>query len=566
MKFNRFLLLIAAQAGLLAGLAQAQVDVATRPSAVTVYPGSARVQRSGKISLPAGESLLIFSGLPARLDESSLRLSAEGVPAKLAGVKLRLAFTDETLQKLQRDLEAKIQNLDDAKADLQDQIAARKAETELLKSLGAQAGQKGAQNAIEKGGPLADFTQSAAAVGRRMAQLNSANRKDERALRELDKKIAAAQAELNNAGAGETRSRVAEALVDLKEAGDLNVELSYLIYGASWAPIYDARLGSESEKPKLKLTFLADVAQNTGEDWNDVKLTLSTARPSEGTQAPDPTQWWLDQRQDYAEALSYNNAPKSAAKARRAKGLAAAMDMSSGSAYSVEPSPAPQPTATSMQIDQAQTLSGEYATSFVIKRSADIKSDGSSQRVAISESTQSAELKLLVVPRLDKAAYVQAHVLYDGEQPLLPGQLSLYQDDNFVGRTQLKSIAPGESFDLGLGKDERVKVERERVTAKLAPGKGFIFSKDLRRYHWLIKIKSLHKGLRDVEVLEQLPRSRHDDIKVKELELLPKPEAEDAEKPGLLRWKLSLKPGEESKITFRYEVKYPEGMDVQGLE
>lgn len=560
MKFLRIFLCAFCCIFLIENLASADVVVNTRPADVTVYPGSARVLRKGKINLPAGESVLVFPGLPARLEESSLRLSAEGVSSKLAGVKLRQSFSDVTLQKLQRGLSEKIQGLEDSKQDLEDQIAARNSEAELLKNLADKAAKRGTQNAIEKGGPLADFTLGASNVGRRLASLTAANRKDERQVRDIVKKIEAVRAELNAAGAGESRSRVAEAVVELKEAGELRIEISYLIAGASWQPVYDARVSSESEKPKLFLTFLADVRQNTGENWDNVKLQLSTARPTEGTTVPDPTQWWLDVRPNYPAVSYKQRRGRSNAKRNEAVPEAASADMIDLGADVAAEASAP------MQLENAQTLSGEFATGFVVRRPQTVRSDGSAQRVAISEGRHDAELKLVVIPRLEKAAFVQARVVYTGEQPLLPGAVNLFQDDQFVGNSSLKSIGPGESFELGLGKDERIKVERERVSSKTSSGSGFMFSKDSRKYHWLIKFKNLHKGVRNVEVLEQLPRSRRDEIKVSEIELKPEAQAEDSEKPGLKKWTLSMQPGEEKKITFRYEVKYREGLDVMGLE
>ena len=76
-------------------------------------------------------------------------------------------------------------------------------------------------------------------------------------------------------------------------AGEVQIELSYLLYGASWRPRYDARV--DAAAGRVKLTQQALVSQRTGEDWANVALALSTARPSAATRLPDePDPWYLD--------------------------------------------------------------------------------------------------------------------------------------------------------------------------------------------------------------------------------------------------------------------------------
>ena len=174
-------------------------------------------------------------------------------------------------------------------------------------------------------------------------------------------------------------------------------------------------------------------------------------------------------------------------------------------------------------------------------------------------------VQLVVVPRLSQAAYLQAHITYGGEQVLLPGQVQLFRDGDFVGTTYLQAKAPSEVFDLGFGQDDGIRVERKIVDEKSWNG-GFFSTNGERKYRWVTTLTSFHAGIRTVEVREQLPRSKQNDIKVETVEVLPKPQAEDKDKPGLLCWRLDLKPKEKTKVTFGYKVDFPQGGQVSGLE
>src|SRR5581483_5233329 len=212
----------------------------------------------------------------------------------------------------------------------------------------------------------------------------------------------------------------------------------------------------------------------------------------------------------------------------------------------VQPSAAPadkaeeEPGNEPAQVEMAQTSLSEYSTSFDISHPMTVLSNGTAHRAAIAESSHPATVLLVAVPRLAQAAFIEAEIQYAGQQPLLPGEAQLFRDDVFIARTTLASVGPGETFHLSFGQDDQVKVKRELLDQKSAPGGGFFFSKGERRYHWVTTVKNFHEGERALEIREQLPRSRQADIQVETLELDPKPEAEDASKPGLVRWLLKL--------------------------
>jgi len=540
------------------------VTAPTTPRQVTVFPDSARITREGSLRLSAGTQHVLFPDLPASIVESSLRLAVEGPEGtKFYGVGLKKKFTPEVAEARTRRLKERLQVLEDQKADLADRMEARKTEIEILKGLAKES----ADTAHKNPGTIPDFTHAAGSVGVRIGKLLAASRRDERVIRGLDLKIAALNSQLAEGSSSAREKRTAEADLELPQAGTTRFTLTYQVSGASWAPLYDLHLATEGVKPSLDLAFNAGVRQNTGEDWKDVALVLSTSRPTEGTQVPDPTDWWLDTfvrpvARFQERAMGYMAKAKNSVSANLGV-VAGSMQSAEDKDEDVDLANTPAPA----EPEEAKTVRSEFAMSFSIPTRQDIPSDGSEQRVGITQNTYPVKLNLVAVPRLSEAAYLETKITYEGEQELLAGTAQLFRDGDFVGTTDLEAKAPGESFDLGFGQDDQIHVERKAMKDEEGTGQGiFDVNKGEHRYRWVTTIANYHIGTREVEIREQLPRSRQQNIEVTAGELKPKPALDNPDKPGLVTWKLVLGPKEKTKVDFAYRVKYPAGTQVIGLE
>jgi len=538
------------------GASCAATLVETKPHAVTVFPRMARVIRTGEIRLGAGQQTVRFVNIPAAADDASIRLSLKGPRGtKLFGVQLKSAYSAETVQEEIRKLQERLQALEDQKADLTDQNTARTAEIDILKALAKDTANRTGSQAAQRPGDLEKLVRGTQSVGQRIALLLADSRKNERARRALDKKIAALRRELQQLGRGTRAQKIAEAELELPREGDVDFTLAYMLRSAGWSPLYDLRLETGKDKPKVALAFAAQVFQRTGEDWNDVKLVLSTARPTSGNQIPDPTGWWLDFAPKPRKVLRSKRAraaPSEApamARADKRIGVAALDTQQEEVKYAM-----------------AQAQRAEYATTFVIERAVTIPADGSRHRVGIADSSHDASLLLVTVPRLQQKAFIEATITYGGEQPLLPGPANIFRGPEFVGTTQLRSFAPGETFTVGLGQDEHVKVERKLISQQEGDTSRWLFVMGQRRYHWVTTLKNFHTGTRTIEVREQLPRSRQKDIVVRWVKLVPKPLPAKSQKPGLKRWRIKLKAQGKAQVTFSYSVKFPKGSRIIGLE
>ena len=525
----------------------ASVDVKAVPREVTVYPDSAMVIRKGEARFPAGQSVAVMPHIPAFAEDASVRVSVEGPNGtKFFGIRIRRAFTPEAAEARVKELEGKIQELENRREDLKDRIDARTAEIEILKSLSKDSGARAAA-----GGSISSFAEGTKGIGSRIAILLAESRKDGREQRDLDGKIQALRNELAQAGSGVREKKAVEADLELPGDGMVRFTVEYMVPAAGWVPVYDLHLGG-GKKPKMDLAFAAQVRQSTGEDWKDVKLTLSTARPTEIGVIPDPTNWWLD----------FAPPPRPSPMLMKSS-RGGAMPMASSAPMSMDRMEEQALGAVPMNV--AETLRAEFATTYSITSLMTIPTDGDAHRVGIAENAYDATINLVCVPRLAQAAFIEASVVYGGEQQLLPGQANLFREGQFAGSIPLGPVAPGESFKVSLGKDDNMKVERKLITDKSA-GSFMGITKSQRRYRWVTTLKNFHEGARSIEIREQMPRSRQNSIVVEPMEMTPDPMAEPSDQPGLKRWKMDIPANGTSKVVFSYQVKFPDGSKVWGLE
>jgi uncharacterized protein (TIGR02231 family) len=267
----------------LSAVSAAELDVTSTIEAVTVYPDGATVTRVIKTSLPAGDSTLLARDFPPALDPSSLRVEGE------SGVRLMIGAIDArppppeppaTLPELERRIEA----LKDERGTLDDKIAAATARRNFAQrfadSAPAGLGEKGEAR------PLAEWRAAFAAVAEEVALTDALIREAGLRQRELDRVLARLEAERNA-----NPPRKMDVRIDLAAdaATSVTLRITYAVRGARWVPLYDARLntGARDQEPALELVRRAEVMQQTGEDWNDVALWISTVMTAKGGNAPD---------------------------------------------------------------------------------------------------------------------------------------------------------------------------------------------------------------------------------------------------------------------------------------
>ncbi|MDH1523514.1 mucoidy inhibitor MuiA family protein [Achromobacter mucicolens] len=523
--------------------------------AVTVYQDRAVVTRAASSDLAAGEHELILDNLPASLQENSLQVSAKSTgQATLLDVKVSDVYQTDTANERVRSIEAQLDKLTARQAALDDEAAVLDNQRELILMM-----QRGATEPAKDGARItvdelkAIQTLSAESLATTLAGL----RRVAEQKTALEGEMTALQTQLGQVRgeAGQRTKRVA-LRVGMARAGKLDLALSYAVAGARWTPAYDARLRPADRQ--VDLGYFGVIRQNTGEDWNNVKLTLSTARPSLGGSAPTLRPWIIDvaappppppPRPAAAPAPAAVQAEMHAKRAPRARAMEDSAML-----------PEPQPEA--IELSTAQVQNAATSASFQIQTPATLLSDNTTQRVAIATAKLPATLQYQSTPALRETVYLTAQASNNTDFPFLAGPLNTFLDDAFVATGAMKAVMPGEKLELALGADEGISIKRQLVN-RYTESTGFSGSGKRVTYEYKITVKNNKSTKEQVTFKDHLPISRNEKIVVKLLS--PADRDIKREEDGKLVWDWELEPGKSRETTLKFSVDYPGDIDVSGL-
>lgn len=529
-----------------------ELSVKTKITEVTIYPDRARVTRTGSAEIELNTQQLLIDDLPAELDVNSVRVMGKGsAKVTILGVDLRTTYHRETPDEQLRELETKFAALQDQWVVLSDEKTALEAEMGYLNGLRAATEQYARGFALARI-QSADHISLLDTLQQRDAQIRQKGREVAIQQRELQKSIAQLQSQLDQARNTVPLQRY-QAVIELSvsEAGSLLPQLRYVVQNAHWQPLYDVRLFSEKGN-ELNLTMLAQITQHTGEDWDDVALTLSTARPALNQQLPELRPWYLD----------VWTPPVITTRSMRAKSavLPAEQDEMMPMMMASAPMPPPAPDREA-EVATAQISTTQNTVTYRIAANATIATDGMARKVTIGRYTLACDLDFLTIPKQTAAVYRRVTLQNSTPSPLLAGGLNLFVDDEFIGTNQLAYTPQGDEIKLLLGVEDRITVNRELLRRQV--DKRFLRDNRTVQYGYKITLKNLLSTPAKVTIQDQLPVSRHEQIKVK-LDTV-RPEPQEKSDLNLFTWKFSLPAGNQETVSYEYTVEHPRDLTVAGL-
>lgn len=543
----------------LADPARAATEVAGQGpiTAVTVFPDRAEVRRSIAVTIPAGPSAVLIENLPAGLIPQTLRVrGAADSPVVLGSVESKRAFTEGAVRAEERRLTAELESLQDQRRALEDRIAAARLQLDFLTALGRNVPQLANRELVEGRMSPEDWRQALEVLGQGATTAYTSIRGAEVETRKLDGRIRQVQNELSRVRTGRTATLTARVNLESPAPAEARLELSYQIGGASWRPLYDARL--ETESGDLQLVQYGEVRQGTGEDWSQATLTLSTARPARTTVLPQLEAWFVD----FVELARLQEGALSSSELRNLQD-AMQKGVAGGQAPAGEPAePEAMMPATA---GTAQVVAGEFAAEYRIPGESAVPSDNEPHKFVIAERALAAKLAVRTAPKIAPEAHLYGEIAFTGEAPWLPGPVALFRDNAFVGTTGIGILRPGETFKLAFGPDDRVRVSYRLETGERS--REGLINKDRRiERRYLIEIANHHARPMEITVLDQLPVARDERIEVELLRATTKPSAQDFDdRKGVLAWTDSYAANEERQIRFAYAVTYPEGQTLPGF-
>jgi uncharacterized protein (TIGR02231 family) len=568
------------------------ITAESKIAAATVYPDRAVVSRVATAKVGAGANEVVFAGLPSGLMDDSVQVTAKGsVAASLLDIATRTVFVTAEPDARVKALEDKLVELRREERALNDQNALLESQRGLLGTIekayttptpAAAGATPPARPALEDYAKLLSFS------AEQRTRLDEQARKLERDRAALGEKIAASEAQLNEVRGkqpGRRATKVVTVRLAAPAAGELEVRLSYAISGASWTPAYDARLRSAERKVQLDAFGL--VRNATGEDWKNVDLTLSTARPGLGGSAPEVSPWYVD----VSRPVVYGKAASGSMALDRAAGMtsAAAKGAFSNDArmisaaaeqhvFNLSADAPASPPAAEATFAAAELASAATSASFRIATPVTLASDNAPQRVPVGAASFEAGLQYQATPKLQETAYLAAYVLNTSELPFLGGAMNVFLDDTFVASSRLATTMPGEKFTLNLGADEGISIKR-KIVSRFTEDTGFTTRSRRTTYEILVTVTNNKRTSERVVVKDAAPVARDEKILVKllapmERELLkPEDAAVQPPRPGIARaadgkitWRFDLKPGEKRELPLKFSIEHPADLPVTGVD
>ena len=246
-----------------------------------------------------------------------------------------------------------------------------------------------------------------------------------------------------------------EVRIDLAAAAATKATLrvTYAVRDARWTPLYDARLdtGAKDRKPALELVRRAEITQNTGEDWSNVALNVSTVRTARGGNAPNLNSLIVQYPQP-RRPMPEPAAPR-CGESRAGTGC-------SNSASDREATCGLRAKA---EEQQAVADVGGFQVMFKIPGRVSLGASEGAKSLRVSSVTLAPDLAVRAVPVRDPTAFLEASFKQNEDAPLLPGRVSIYRDGSFVGRGQMTAAGKDETVRLGFGADDKIKIERTVV-------------------------------------------------------------------------------------------------------
>ena len=530
--------------------------------AVTVYPQGADVVRVSSVDLKAGEHTLLLEDLPGSIDPQSIRVDGAG------NAGLEITSVDSKIVELSSaDIDAKrkvindqIEMLMDERSGLDQTVSDAQAQQRLLMSLADKQLQPGSTTETVKTVDATALGNLVDLVGARLTTISKSIHDAQLRQKAIDKSVA----DLNVRAGSLAPDEVAHMQVSLHVVASAamtgSVKVSYRIGGAGWQPFYDAKLAipAKGEKAKLEIIRRAEVMQNTGEVWDNVAMTLSTARPTGSTAAPDlgedPIQVAM------AEALGRIE------ERADAPAVAAPMvsdDKQKGEDESTFVAQDALKKADGMAIQrQAVIEMAGFNANYVIQGRVSVDNTGTAKKVRIATDQFEAALQAITVPRLDPNAYLTAAFTMKGDAPYLPGVVNLFRDGMFMGQGSLPQLSAGEDAKLGFGADDLIKVKRAEVKRNSSK-EGIITSSNVQELAWEMSVTNLHGVTIPVTVIDRKPFSTDVRITVETLPGMTAPSVMDLDKKrGVLAWNFDLEPKAQKDIKTGYKVTAPEAVHI----
>jgi len=526
MAVSLFFITIAAQAD--------DQKIESKVQKVVVFLNGAQVTRTAMVHISPGNSTLVFENISPGIDVQSMQVHANG-EFTILSVKHELNyFNAPGKQKQIEDLLTQQKALRD-QTDLKNgYLAIYEEEANTLRKNLTLSPQNVNLDVIKvkqaldfQTDRLAEIRKKERAINNEVAALNTELQKYNRQLEEINR-----------------NSGIATSNILVTVSSNLNLQsefsLSYVVRNAKWTPVYDIRV--KNINSPIAVSYKANVTQQSGEDWKNVKLTLSTGNPTVNAVKQELDPYYLN----FASGPVFSNSLNEVVVVGYGTKKSDEDDQTADKAM---PRQLAGVSTIPLSVSQKEN---QTSVDFNIDNPYSIPTNGKEYLVEIKSLEINATYQYAVVPKMSTDVFLTAKVTDWNKYNFLSGQANLYFESTYIGKSFINTNSTADTLSLSLGVDKNIVVTRKPLN-EFTERQGLGSNKKETR-DWRIEIKNRKSQGVNLLVEDQVPVSQNAQITVDTQELSG---GQLDKTTGKIQWSFALKPQSDKKIELKYQVKYP---------
>lgn len=528
--------------------------VTSEITAATVYRNNAKITRKATVNLAEGTSEIVLSNLSSDVDVNSLQVNMNNNVILLSATYQINYLEPQIDQEESKSLNDSISAIDYELRWIDNQKEVFQEAEELIdENREIYSDEYDVQVAELR--KLSDlYQEKVLAIRKKLLDLDKKRT-------ELQKKRNLWYLQFQQVSGGGERKSTGEIVLQLstEKATTTDIEFSYVVSQAGWTPLYDLR--SDGLDQPIALTYKANVYQNTGYDWKDIALAISTGNPNRDNSRPilypSYVNFYTPSSRSSAiekeEETKYNSMSMMRGGSEPIVYSDDGVQMMSGANMRNDVQPILEEEVTDEEMDILLSVdANQLNVEFVIETPYRIPSDGKKHLVNIKTDEVATTYTYHTVPKLQKAAFLLAQITNWGELNLLKGKANLFFEGAYIGQADINPQTIADTLLLSLGRDDNFAIKRtilKDLNTKKVFGKNQMETKAYE-----IIVRNNKTTAVNIEVLDQIPLSKNGEIDVKLIEAKGAAYTEDY---GKVFWKFPLKAGATKRLKLIYQIKYP---------
>ncbi len=527
-------------------------------SDVTIYAQGAQLHHKANFNYKVGVTEIIVEGISPYIDAKSIQVKATGAVVILDskytlyypqavqvtedGIPLKIKKDINLLKDSLRSIGYEIQ-------EIEDELSVLNATKSIIISNGVMRSQGKVNDSLNLLKSAVDYyTLKLTELNKKILSLNKRKQEKQEKKSQMDLRMYNLENFQNQSRPAQPNNSPIPRIVvtiQAKEVGTGKLSLSYVASNAGWTPLYDLR--SDATTGKLSLTYKAQVYQNTGLDWNDVKISISTNNPKANKTKPELNPWYIDytsyraEQKDKKRNLDYLTQPSAVPNAVFNSGFSFSQTINNLNE-----------DIQGLTSDQFTTVVHQLiAAEFKIDLPYTIKSNNDQHMVLIKQAELATSFKYFAVPKMDAGVYLVAQMTKLDELQLVPAKANIFFDGTYIGETFIDPTQMDDTLNLSLGKDPNIVVKRTLVKKDC---KDKIISDRIERvFAYSIEAKNNKSSTIELIIQDQLPLTTNGDINIEAMELS---KGELDARTGTIEWKMTLKPKDSKLLDYKFKVKH----------